>query len=75
MKKPEEILKVLKNTNQFSTGDISVMKEMATKKQIGSLKLWIMAKSIPLVESKLIAIKLQGYDLQEIAKNLIPQLT
>jgi len=63
-------IKQLQQTNQFSTGDLQLIQELQSEGRIKTIRLWIKAKSIPLLNSGYGMAIILGHRLLSISNTI-----
>jgi len=63
-------IKQLQDTNQFSTGDLQMIQQLDEEKHHKTIRLWIHAKAIPLLNSEYALTIILGHRLLEISNSI-----
>jgi len=66
----KNLINKLKTTNQFSTGDLTMIQQMQSEGNLKSIYLWIKSKATPLLASPYSNKLLLGHRLNDMANSL-----
>lgn len=67
----KKIIKKIKKTNLFSTGDMIIIEKMKDEGQNKCIHLWIRSKALPLINSKYAENILLGHKLNDLANSVL----